>query len=183
METLAGLPLRVVLTGSESTGKSTLAAALARRYDGLWTPEAARLYVEARGSAPLGYDDVERIARAHIAAADEAERRAGGLLILDTDLISTLVYSRHYYGACPDWVESEARGRLADLYLLLHPDVPWQPDPARDRSHGREEIHALFRDALDALGARRVDIRGTFPEREARALEAIGVLLAEPSTG
>jgi NadR type nicotinamide-nucleotide adenylyltransferase len=174
---------RVVLTGSESTGKSTLAAALARRYDAPWTPEAARLYVEARGGAPLGYDDVERIARAHVETADRAAAHARGVLVLDTDLVSTVVYSRYYFGACPDWVEREARERLADLYLLLHPDVPWQADPARDRPLGREEIHALFRDALDAFGARRVDIRGTFPEREARAAEAIGALLAEPSTG
>jgi NadR type nicotinamide-nucleotide adenylyltransferase len=166
-----------VLTGSESTGKSTLAAELARRYRTVWTPEAARLYVEARGGAALDLGDVERIARAHIAAAEEAERHAGGLLILDTDLISTLVYSRHYYGACPGWVEEEARARLADLYLLHHPDVPWQPDPARDRPQAREEIHELFREALDAFGARRVDVVGDFAEREARAVAAVDALL------
>lgn len=171
---------RVVLTGSECTGKSTLAAELARRYGTVWTPEAARTHVEAKGSAPLGCDDVERIARAHIAAAEEAERRARGLLILDTDLISTVVYSRHYYGACPGWVERESRARLADLYLLHHPDLPWLPDRARDRPHSREEIHALFREVLDAFGARTVDVRGNFSERTARATEAIDALLAEP---
>jgi NadR type nicotinamide-nucleotide adenylyltransferase len=170
---------RVVLTGSESTGKSTLAATLARRYGTLWTPEAARLYVEALGGAALGYDDVERIARAHIKAADEAAAQARGLLVLDTDLISTVVYSRHYYGACPGWVEREARERLADLYLLLHPDVPWLPDPARDRPDAREEIHALFQEALDSFGARVVEVRGRFAEREARALEAIDALMGE----
>lgn len=171
---------RVVLTGSECTGKSTLAAELARRYGTIWTPEAARLYVEAKGSVPLGYDDVEPIARAHLAAADESERRARGLLFLDNDLISTVVYSRHYYGACPGWVEREARARLADLYLLHHPDVPWLPDPARDRPHSRDEMHDLFREALDAFGARTVDVHGTLSERTARAVEAIDALLAEP---
>jgi NadR type nicotinamide-nucleotide adenylyltransferase len=168
----------VVLTGSESTGKSTLAAELARRYRTVWTPEAARNYVEARGGAALERGDVERIARAHIAAAEAAERHAGGLLILDTDLISTVVYSRHYYGACPVWVEEEARARLADLYLLHHPDVPWRPDPARDRPGSREEIHELFREALDAFGARRVDLLGGFDERESRAVAAVDALLA-----
>lgn len=170
---------RVVLTGSECTGKSTLAAELARRYVTIWTPEAARVYMQAKGGIPLGYDDVEPIARAHIAAAEDSERRARGLLILDTDLISTVVYSRHYYGACPGWVEREARARLADLYLLNHPDVPWLPDPARDHPHSREEIHALFQEALDAFGARTLDVRGNFGERTARAVEAIDALLAE----
>jgi NadR type nicotinamide-nucleotide adenylyltransferase len=167
-----------VLTGSESTGKSTLAARLANRYGTFWTPEAARVYVESRAGAPLGYEDVERIARMYIAAVEEAERRARGLLFLDTDLVSTLVYSRHYYGTCPAWVEREARARLADLYLLHHPDVPWQPDPARDRPRSREEVHALFQQALDAFGARRVDVRGDFGEREARAVQAVDALLA-----
>ena len=102
----------------------------------------------------------------------------GDLLFLDADLISTLVYSRHYYGTCPAWVEREARARLADLYLLHHPDVPWQPDPARDRPRARAEVHALFQHALDAFGARRVDVRGDFSEREARAVEAVDALLA-----
>jgi NadR type nicotinamide-nucleotide adenylyltransferase len=170
---------RVVLTGSESTGKSTLAATLARRYGTPWTPEAARLYVEALGGAPLGYDDVERIARAHIKAADEAAAHARGLLVLDTDLVSTVVYSRHYYGACPGWVEREARERLADLYLLLHPDVPWLPDPARDRPDARDAIHALFEDILESFGAHVADVRGSFAEREARAVEAIDSLMGE----
>jgi NadR type nicotinamide-nucleotide adenylyltransferase len=168
-----------VLTGSESTGKSTLAARLAQRYDAPWTPEAARLYVESRDGAPLGYEHVERIARAHIAAVQDALRRAHGLLFLDTDLISTLVYSRHYYGTCPAWVEREARARLADLYLLHHPDVPWQPDPVRDRPSSRDEIHVLFRQALDHFGARYVDVLGDFGAREARAIEAVDALLSQ----
>jgi NadR type nicotinamide-nucleotide adenylyltransferase len=171
-------PRRVVLTGSESTGKTTLAARLAERYGAPWTPEAARVYVKSVGGAALGYEDVERIARVHIAAADEAERRARGLLILDTDLVSTLVYSRHYYGRCPAWVEREARARLADLYLLHHPDVPWLPDAARDRPCSREQVHEEFRQALDAFGAKRVDVRGGFAEREARAVAALDALLA-----
>ena len=167
---------RVVLTGSECTGKTTLAAALAERYGTHWVPEPARAYAEAK-PGPLGYEDVEPIACAHIAAADEAAARAGRLLILDTDLVSTVVYSRHYYGNCPAWVERAARERLADLYLLHHPDVPWLADPARDRGHLRENVHDLFRQGLGALGARVVDIRGGWAERRERAARAIDELL------
>lgn len=169
----------VVLTGSECTGKTTLAAALAVRYSTVWTPEAARGHAEAR-RAPLGFGDAERIARRHIAATEAAARRARDLLILDTDLVSTVVYSHHYYGACPAWIEREARERRAQLYLLLHPDVPWLPDPARDRGERREEMHALFRAALSGLGVRFVDIRGGWAEREAITVRAIETLLAPP---
>ena len=51
--------------------------------------------------------------------------------MFDTDLISTVVYSRYYYGDCPAWVIEEARRHRADLYLLMDTDVAWKPDEAR----------------------------------------------------
>jgi NadR type nicotinamide-nucleotide adenylyltransferase len=166
------------MTGSECTGKTTLAQALARRHGTLWIPEAARVHAEGK-PGPLGLEDVEAIARRHMEAADAAAGRVSDLLILDTDLVSTLVYSRHYYGRCPAWIAREAEARLADLYLLHHPDVPWIADPARDRPAQREEVHALFVETLAALGARVVDVLGSRPAREARAARAIDALLAE----
>jgi NadR type nicotinamide-nucleotide adenylyltransferase len=172
--------LRVVLTGSECTGKSRLASELAEHYRTVWVPEQSRAYLEAKG-APLVYADVEPIARAAIVAEEEAAPRAHGLLILDTDLLSTVVYSRHYYGYCPPWVEAAARERRGHLYLLHHPDVPWVPDGLqRDIPDRREHMHALFREALDERGARCVDIRGGWEERRARARRAIDALRARP---
>lgn len=172
-------PRRVVLTGSECTGKTTLAADLARRYGTVWVPESARAWAEAKG-APLGYEDVERIAQHHLTAARGAAAQAGRILFLDTDLVSTLVYSRHYYGQCPEWIEWAAREERADRYLLHLPDVPWLPDPSRDRGDRREEMHELFRRALDELDAPWVEIAGGWDERQARAEEAVDALLAEP---
>ncbi len=166
---------RVVLTGSECTGKSTAAAAVAARMGVPWVPEASRTYAEAKG-APLTLSDVAPIARAHVRAVEEAERSAPDLLILDTDLISTVLYSRHYYGRCPRWVEREARARLADLYLLHLPDLPWRPDPSRDRGHLRAELHALFVATLREYAATVVEIVGAGPGRVERALSAVRAL-------
>ena len=106
-------------------------------------------------------------------AASHAEH-----VVLDTDLISTLVYARHYYGACPAWIEEDARKRRGDLYLLNHPDVPWEADgPQRDRGDRREEMHALFEGVLRELGARVVDISGPWAERRQRALVAVETLI------
>jgi NadR type nicotinamide-nucleotide adenylyltransferase len=168
--------LRVALTGSECTGKTRLAVDLATRFETVWVPEAARLVAESKG-APLDESDVEPIARRHLEDARRAEPRARGLIFFDTDLISTVVYSRHYYGSCPAWIEEAARQRLADLYLLHHPDVPWIADSARDRGHVREKMHALFAEALIAFGAHVTDISGSWEERrriaEAAAREAL----------
>jgi NadR type nicotinamide-nucleotide adenylyltransferase len=167
------VPLLVTLIGAESTGKTTLARALAEEWGEPWVPEYARTYVGER-RAPLTAGDVEPIARGQIAGEDEGRSRARRLLILDTDLVSTVVYARHYYGSCPAWIEEAAAARRADLYLLHHPDVPWVPDgDSRDRPSNRDEMHALFREALDGLGACAVDVRGSWDERQRTAREAI----------
>jgi cytidylate kinase len=111
---------RVVVTGSECTGKTTLARELATHFGTSWSPEYAREYAIGTGS-PLTLADVDAIARGQIAGEEEAVRRATRLVVHDTDLLSTVVYSRHYYGRCPEWVERAARDRRADLYLLARP--------------------------------------------------------------
>jgi nicotinamide riboside kinase len=176
--------LRAVVTGGECTGKTTLAARLAARRGVLWVPEAARLVAEEK-AGPLDGSDVSLIARRHVAQSDaaaaESSRRGLGLLVLDTDLLSTVAYARHYYGSCPPWVEVAARERLADLYLLHHPDVPWIPGPARDRPDRRDEIHALFEAVLAEFGAEVVDVRGSWDERERLAAAAVDALAGAPS--
>lgn len=170
-------PLRVVVTGSECTGKTTLASGLARHFGAPWSPEYSRRYALAT-RPPLDASDVEPIARGQLTLEEAHLRRAATLLVQDTDLLSTLVYARHYYGACPEWVEESLRLRTADLYLLLDIDVPWVPDPARDRGDRREEMHALFQGALESIGARVVLISGAWDERMVRAVAAIEGLLA-----
>jgi NadR type nicotinamide-nucleotide adenylyltransferase len=169
-------PLRVVLTGSESTGKTTLAVELARHFRTVSAPEFVRRYLEGR-SKPLDRGDVEPIARGQMAGEDEQARRARGVLICDTDLVSTMVYARHYYGECAPWIEHAARGRKADLYLLMDIDVPWIPDPQRDGGQLRDEVQSLFREALASVGASVVLISGSWAQRREVAIEAIEALL------
>jgi NadR type nicotinamide-nucleotide adenylyltransferase len=166
-------PLVVVLTGPECTGKSTLAGELAVQLGASLSREYARSYVDGRGTA-LGGADVEPIARGQIDVEDQASRESGRLLLKDTDLLSTVVYARHYYGACPAWIEQRARERLGQLYLLLAPDVPWVADGLqRDQPEQRRMVYDLFARTLQLWHAPVVEIDGTWNERRARALAAI----------
>lgn len=171
---------RVVVTGGECTGKTTLARALAADWETAWAAEAAREVALARRVA-LGPEDVPVIARTHLRLADEACRAAEeagrALVVFDQDLLSTVVYARHYYGSCPPWIERLAVERSGDLYLLCHPDLPWAADGVRDRPAARAEIHALFAEALARTGARVVDVTRTGEGRETRAASAVAELI------
>ncbi len=170
---------RVVLTGAESTGKTTLAARLARHYEAPWLPEYLRAFVEAKGAMPER-DDVERIARGHLEGEAALLPRARRLLLYDTDLITTCVYSRYYFGTCPAWVQRASYERHADLYLLTADDLPWQPDPGqRDGPGVRAALQQTLQQELDRRGVRYVPIAGTLEARLHAATAAIDQLLEE----
>jgi NadR type nicotinamide-nucleotide adenylyltransferase len=172
-----GRPLVIVVTGSECTGKTTLARELAEQFGARRSPEFAREYLD-RKLAPLVVADVEPIARGQMNGEDVATAGAADVVIKDTDLVSTVVYAHHYYGACPAWIERAAKERLGDLYLLLHPDVPWVADGLhRDRPAERAWLHQLFSARLGKLGARVIDITGDWPSRRALACASIRALL------
>jgi len=172
---------RVVLIGSESTGKTTLARQLAEHYGVEWVPEFVRDYADRKEGA-LVFDDHAPIARGQIALEDEyrvrAAERAAPLLLQDTDLLSTAIYCAHYYGKCPIWITDAASARRPDLYLLLDIDIPWSPDVQRDRGHLRNEMQGLFREAVEQSGVPFVVISGDRDERFNDARAAIDDLLS-----
>ncbi len=166
---------RIVVTGSECTGKTTLAAELAAWLNVPWLGEAAR-QVAMEVGRPLAADDVGTIAARHMSSEDALVERMHPpppLIVLDTDLLSTVVYARHYYGECPSWIVDEAIARRADLYLLATCDIPWTPDGVRDRPRQREELHALFRDTLREFSALALEVDGSGPRRLRNAMAAV----------
>jgi NadR type nicotinamide-nucleotide adenylyltransferase len=168
---------RVCLIGPESTGKTELAPPLAAALGWPWVPEFAREYAETV-ARELTAADVEPIARGQMAGEDAV----AAPVILDTDLVSTIVYARHYYGACPDWIEREAWKRRADLYLLCDTDLPWEADEVRTAGGDeREDQFDAFRAALEDLGVPWVIVSGNREERFEVALNAIRTALSGSS--
>ena len=162
---------KVVLTGSESSGKTELARALGKHFGAPVSEEFVRQFAATHGT--IGFGDHGAIARGQMASEDAAIARATDLVILDTDLVSTVVYCEHYFGRSPEWIADEARRRAGDLYLLVKPDIPWIADGIRDRGERRDEMHALFRAKLEQLGLRFVEIGGSAEGRLDAAVRAI----------
>jgi nicotinamide riboside kinase len=134
----------------------------------------------------LSYGDVDAIGRGQKAGEDAVIAQAVELglriVILDTDLVSTMVYSRHYYGSCPEWIERQIRERLGNLYLLHHVDVEWKADGnLREQPERREELFDLFRSTLRDLNVQMRDIAGSWEERKRCAIESVDIFLSNDS--
>jgi HTH-type transcriptional regulator, transcriptional repressor of NAD biosynthesis genes len=167
---------KVVLFGSESTGKTTLAQQLADHYNTVWVPEYSRIYQEEKNRA-LTIEDVIPIVLGQWQLEERAIQEASKLLICDTDLLETKVYSEAYNGICPPWLLEQIPHRLADLYLLADIDLPWEPDGIRDRPDNRLEMHGFFHNELLSRNVPFTIISGNFEERLQKAIAAIDIFL------
>lgn len=172
-------PARIAVFGPESTGKTRLALALAAHFKAPLVAEYAREYWDTHGGIELG--DITGIAREQWRREDEAASGAGagapGVVICDTDALTTVLWSDLLYGTCPDEVrrEAEKRCRNYTLYLLLDIDVPFAPDPQRCFADpdDREKCRRIWRGALERRRLPFVEITGDWGERERGAIKAI----------
>ena len=186
MEAVARIPrdvtepplLRVAVVGPESSGKTTLSEALARRFDTLFVPEASRTYYDIKGVV-YEIGDILLIAREQKSREDALAPRARRLLILDTDLLTITIWSHVLYGACPKEAEEMAAAQRVDLTVLLKPDLPWTFDPQRCHPElsQRQDFFARLDAKLDDLGRRKAVVGGDRPERFASACTAVEALL------
>ena len=134
--------IKIVVTGPESTGKTTLTEALALHLNIPWIPEYARSYVEGL-NRPYKYQDVEIIARYQVKQEKEiSASKLTGIFLMDTWLIMTKVWLEMVYGSCPEWIEHYISIAKIDLFLVCKPDLPWINDPVRE--NGGEMRNILF---------------------------------------
>ncbi len=177
-------PLIIAILGAESTGKTTLAAALAARLRGLgvssvaWVPEALREWCAAQGRTPRR-DEQAGILQAQsdrIAAA--AARHA--VVVCDTTALMTAVYSRLVFGDRSLEAAAVAAHRGVGLSLLTALDLPWVADGLqRDGAQVREPVDDTLRELLLAHALPFAVVSGQAERRVSQALSAVAPLLRE----
>lgn len=137
----------ISVVGGESTGKSTLAAALGARLPGVVVTEGLRDWVERNGRAPQATEQ-RAVMDAHRAAERSALLRADRTgqpwVISDSGPLMTAVYSIQYYdddSLLPLALEWTAQ---TDRVVWCQDDFPWQPDPQRDGPHARASSQRIL---------------------------------------
>ena len=136
------------LTGPESTGKTTLARALAERLGATLVEEVARSYLESRPH--YSSDDLLAIATLQVAAEKRARSTTDGLLVCDTDLTVIQIWWEEKFGLVPDTLRVALEAHSERVYLLLEPDLPWVPDPLRENPADRQRLFARYQALLDS---------------------------------
>ena len=145
--------LKIGIIGPESTGKTTLAKALAQQFNGTYVPEYAREYIERKGTRDITFDELCEIAKHQIEQIKLTANSQQPIAIFDTDLIVTKVWFSYAFGIVPQWLNEAILRYPMDAYLLTAPDIPWQPDPARYNGSDaiRQELFDRYEAEIQAL--------------------------------
>ncbi len=146
--------LKVIVTGPESSGKTTLCKALSEHLKISFTEEYAREYLNTI-NREYKEEDLLEIAKGQLLSENNAQ-------ILDTDLITIKIWSEYKYGKSDKWILGQIEKQKSEnrYYLLCRPDIPWEADPLRESPLNRDELFKIYKREIEELGHDYLIIEG-----------------------
>jgi HTH-type transcriptional repressor of NAD biosynthesis genes len=198
----AGLALRVVVVGAESTGTTTLSQDLAaslRQRGGVWARTAwvaeygreysvnllalARAHKPSAGVADIAWQssDFSHVAAEQCRREEQAARHGSPVLVCDTDAFATRLWHERYMGRPSPSVAAIAQAMPPRSVYLLTSDagVAFEDDGLRDGAHLRQWMTGRFRSMLAQQDVPWVELTGSSAERCRHALDVVDACLAK----
>lgn len=170
---------KIIVTGPESSGKTTLARMLAEHYQAPLVDEQARAYLNGL-DRPYVESDLLAIAQQQWAAEKKGEGTAretlSPLVICDTDLLIIRIWALVKFGRCDPWITKILADHKPAHSMLCAPDIPWEPDPLREDPHGRDQLFAIHEQELDSLNRTYTVVHGDPAQRLSMAIAAVDAL-------
>ena len=149
--------MKFIISGPESSGKTTLCKKLSKYLNTNFIHEYARLFL-SNINQPYSEADLLIIAEKQY----ELEEKNKNIFLLDTDLITIKIWSDYKYGRSDPWILKilEKQQTEERFYLICKPDIPWKADPLRENPYDREKIFKLFHTEIQKLGHQYTIIEG-----------------------
>jgi len=146
--------LKIIVTGPESSGKTTLCKALSEHFKISFSKEFAREYLNTI-NREYKEEDLLEIAKGQLLSENNAQ-------ILDTDLITIKIWSEYKYGKSDKWILKQIEKQKSEnrYYLLCKPDIPWEADPLRESPLNRDELFKIYKRETEELGHDYLIIEG-----------------------
>ena len=162
---------KIIVTGPESSGKTTLCKALSKHYNLPFTKEFAREYLTDLGKNYL-QEDLLKIATGQL-ENEQLIINNQQISLHDTDLITLKIWSDYKYGNCNNWILEQIEKQKVEnrFYLLCKPDLKWDYDPLRENPTNRNELLEIYKQELENLGHKFLIIKGE--DRNEQAIESL----------
>ncbi|WP_435165096.1 AAA family ATPase [Paenibacillus glycanilyticus] len=166
-----------VFLGAPSTGKTTLAARLAEELQTVWMPEYGREYWEEHQiERRLTLEQLVEIAVGHLEREERLLLEAKDVLLVDTNAITTYMFSLYYHGEAHPKLE-ELAVRCAsryDLVFLCEDDIPYDDTPDRSGEVNRSIFQKQIVADLIERKIPFIPLRGSLEERVQQVKAVLG---------
>ncbi len=159
--------IKIVITGPECTGKSTLAVDLSEYYKVPYIPEYARTFLE---NLKREYTEQDLITIALGQVDEEQKVKPENLLICDTDLLVIKIWSQVKYGRVDPRIQTLLEQSKPNLYILPHFDIPYEEDDLREHPEGRAMLYDYYIEELNKGITPWIAVSG---DRAARVIQAV----------
>ena len=159
---------KVVFVGAMSTGKTTIAEALAKRFNTCFASEYGRDYWATHQiNRRISLEAFDEIAVGHIEQEEKAVLNANKFLFVDTNAITTYMFAMDYHGQASALLTQLAleNAKRYDLFFLCDDDIPY--DDTWDRS-GEQKRTIFHKQIIADLNKRRIPyivLKGGLEER------------------
>ena len=140
----------IVITGAESSGKTTLFKELKSLTGFSFLPEFSRSYIN-QINRPYDYNDILEIAKLYEKELEIASKNELSI-ISDTDLLTLLIWCEYKYDKCHSFIKESLTKNPPDFYLLCSPNIPWEFDSQRENPNNRVELFDIYLKKINELG-------------------------------
>ena len=153
----------IVITGSESSGKTTLFKELKSLTGFSFLPEFSRSYIN-QINRPYNYNDILEIAKLYEKELEIASKNELSI-ISDTDLLTLLIWCEYKYNKCHSFIKESLTKNPPDLYLVCSPNIPWEFDSQRENPNDRSKLFNIHLKKIKELGIDFEIIEGNSSKR------------------